>query len=56
MNNIAALSAVLLIIGITASFVEGSILWGVLPFLLALGNELARMLILARGPANAEED
>lgn len=52
MSNLAPLTIVLVIIAVTASFTEGSITWGALPFLLALGNEVARMIVVAKGTSN----
>jgi hypothetical protein len=49
MSSLAPLTIVLLIIAVTASFTEGSVAWGVLPFILAIANEVARIVVIARG-------
>lgn len=55
MSNLAPLTIVLLVIAVTASFTEGSVGWGILPFLLALANEIARMVVVVRGTPNDDD-
>lgn len=55
MTNLAPLTLVLLVIAVTASFVEGGVVWGLAPFLLALANEIARMIVVARGTPDDDD-
>jgi hypothetical protein len=48
MTNLAPLTLVLLVIGVTAALAENSFVWGLGPFLIALANEIARMIVLSR--------
>ena len=55
MTNLAPLTIVLLVFAVTASFTEGSVAWGAIPFLLAIANELARMVVVARSTPDGDD-
>lgn len=49
MTNLAPVTLVLLVMAATFSFVGDNVLYGAPFFILALANELARMIVIARG-------